>query len=202
MPQSNQNLVPGRECGGCTLCCRLPAVDTPELQKQAGVLCDQCTVSQGCAIHAQRPQVCRDWFCGWRRLPRLDEGWRPDRWGVMIALGADQVPPGYAPYESTKFIVADDGPWLAGPAFLSYLAGLVSAGAAAYLAVPGPPGHHNLKALLNPHVRDAAARRDGDAMARIVRDLQTSLAKGPFERVALRHGPLSGRTGVGRVDPG
>lgn len=189
MPSHAANLVPGRSCGDCTLCCRVPPVDTPQFQKQAGVLCSFCEESRGCSIHATRPAVCREWFCGWRRLPRLGEDWRPDRCGVLIALGADEVPIGLGPYQSTKFIVTDDGGWLSQPAFLSYLAGLVHARAAVYLAAPGPPAHHAVKTLLNDALAGAVARSDGSAMAAILQRLFANLAAGPFERVELQYGP-------------
>jgi hypothetical protein len=188
---SGTDLVAGRDCGACTLCCRVPPVDTPEFQKQAGVLCGHCQESRGCAIHTARPPVCREWFCGWRRLPLLDDSWRPDRCGVLIALGADEVPDGLQPYRSTKFIVTDDGAWMAAPAFVTYVAGLVHAGVATYLAVPGPPGHHAVKALLNARLADPIARRDGAAIAAILRDLVEVLRHGTFEPVRFQYGPAA-----------
>ena len=32
-------LVPGRECGECTLCCQVQNIDKPQVQKASGVLC-------------------------------------------------------------------------------------------------------------------------------------------------------------------
>jgi hypothetical protein len=199
MPSSDRSspnaadLVQGRDCGGCTLCCRVPPVDTPEFQKQAGVLCQHCEPEVGCAIHATRPPVCRGWFCGWRRLPLLDDSWRPDRCGVLVVLGADETPVTLSLYKSTKFIVTDDGAWIATPGFLSYVAGLVHAGVATYLAVPGPAEHHALKALLNARLDGPVHRRDGHAIATILNEILADLREGPFEPVELEYGPAAFR---------
>jgi hypothetical protein len=77
-------LVPGRECGDCTACCKLIKIDWPELRKPAGVLCHHNTGS-GCGIHASRPDGCRRWFCLWRRLDAMPEHARPDRARVMFS---------------------------------------------------------------------------------------------------------------------
>ena len=77
-------LVPGRQCGDCTVCCTVMAIDKPEIQKEAGVTCRHCV--GGCTIYDTRPPLCRDYYCGWRQLPILDESWRPDRSGVYVEV--------------------------------------------------------------------------------------------------------------------
>ena len=72
-------LVPNRDCGGCTVCCKDLAINEPDLKKVRGVLCEHCAKDSGCAIYETRPGICRTWFCGWRLLPQLDDGWRPDK---------------------------------------------------------------------------------------------------------------------------
>lgn len=76
-------LIPGRECGECTVCCKVPPIADPALTKPAGVLCPNC-IGNRCTIYLDRPQSCRDFFCQWRNLALLDENWRPDRSGVLI----------------------------------------------------------------------------------------------------------------------
>ena len=78
-------LVPGRECGGCTVCCTAMAIDGPDIQKDAGVTCRHCT-AHGCGIYETRPSLCRDYHCGWRQLAVLDDSWRPDRSQVFVEL--------------------------------------------------------------------------------------------------------------------
>jgi hypothetical protein len=84
MAVTNLDLVPGRICGECTLCCTVMAIDKPDIQKQAGATCRHCR--GGCTIYETRPALCRDYHCGWRQLPILDDGWRPDRSGVFVEL--------------------------------------------------------------------------------------------------------------------
>jgi hypothetical protein len=85
----DRNLLPGRECGSCTVCCVVLAIDDPALTKSAGTACQNCT-GTGCGIYASRPQTCRDFVCEWRRLALLDEDWRPDLSGVLIT-GRDLI---------------------------------------------------------------------------------------------------------------
>ena len=50
-------------CGGCTLCCKLAAVD--ELDKPHNVWCKHCAQGEGCTIYDDRPEVCQGWHCMW-----------------------------------------------------------------------------------------------------------------------------------------
>jgi hypothetical protein len=94
-------LVPERQCGDCIACCRILKIDTPELQKPAGVLCPHST-GKGCGIYEQRPAQCRTWYCLWRRIAALPDAARPDRCGVVFSLG--QRLPASEPFEQL-FIV-------------------------------------------------------------------------------------------------
>jgi hypothetical protein len=73
--ESKARTVPGRECGQCTLCCKLLKVDV--IEKPAGKWCKHCTPGKGCNIYAERPDVCAAWFCGWREWERLGPKWYP-----------------------------------------------------------------------------------------------------------------------------
>lgn len=81
--ESYRNLVSGRSCGDCRVCCRLP--DIPELDKPINTWCkhtDLETAGGGCGIYEDRPKTCREYECAW--LSGLgDEHDRPDRLGVM-----------------------------------------------------------------------------------------------------------------------
>ena len=57
------DLVAGRECGECKLCCIVPVIDEAEMQKQPGVTCRHCAKGD-CDIYDSRPGVCRKYFCG------------------------------------------------------------------------------------------------------------------------------------------
>jgi hypothetical protein len=52
-----------RQCGGCTLCCKLIPVE--ELSKPAGIRCPHVRTGKGCSIYERRPVSCRHWSCLW-----------------------------------------------------------------------------------------------------------------------------------------
>ena len=70
-------LVPGRECGTCMMCCKV--LHVPELDKPAGPWCGNALPGRGCAIYAERPGSCVDFWCGWRLDGKLGPEWKPDR---------------------------------------------------------------------------------------------------------------------------
>jgi hypothetical protein len=73
-----------RECGECSLCCTVLRVDA--LRKLGGVDCiHQDVAGPGCAIHEERPSICRRYACLWRRGSLgIDD--RPDRLGAVLDL--------------------------------------------------------------------------------------------------------------------
>lgn len=73
MAQS-ENQISARSCGSCTLCCRLPEIES--LSKPADAWCSHCT-GTGCAIYADRPQLCRDFLCLWMTDRNLPDAWQP-----------------------------------------------------------------------------------------------------------------------------
>ncbi|MGH7041274.1 MAG: hypothetical protein ACREFY_03975, partial [Acetobacteraceae bacterium] len=74
-------LVPGRTCGSCNVCCIALTIDDPELQKVQGYRCRNARRDNSCAIYATRPQTCRAFHGGWRLLKWVREPLRPDRAG-------------------------------------------------------------------------------------------------------------------------
>jgi hypothetical protein len=77
-------------CGGCNVCCVVPRIDEPALQKLPGCRCRNALSNGECAIYEMRPQTCRSFFCGWRLLSWVDARLRPDRSGVFIRLTEDE----------------------------------------------------------------------------------------------------------------
>src|SRR5215470_1533350 len=70
------NYVPGRSCGDCSLCCKLPQID--ELEKPEGVWCRHCAPRRGgCMIYETRPLPCRVFHCSWLINAELGPEWRP-----------------------------------------------------------------------------------------------------------------------------
>lgn len=81
----------GRECGGCTLCCKLTPVPGPPLHKPAGVRCKHQRTGRGCAIYERRPFACATWACRWL-IDRETAGMpRPDRCHYVIDIKADYI---------------------------------------------------------------------------------------------------------------
>ena len=71
-----------RECGGCTACCKIMAID--ELKKPPSVWCPHCEIAKGCQIYADRPQDCRNFRCLWLDDERLPDAMRPDKTKVVL----------------------------------------------------------------------------------------------------------------------
>ncbi len=67
--------ITGRECGACSLCCKLAAIE--ELNKPANAWCTHCKPGQGCSIYTERPTPCRDFACDWLTDPYVPDYWRP-----------------------------------------------------------------------------------------------------------------------------
>ena len=80
-----------RACGDCMACCTVLTVDTPDFKKPGGTPC-QHLVARGCGIHAQRPPICRTWFCAWRRVAAMPDEARPDRSGLLVSIAFERAP--------------------------------------------------------------------------------------------------------------
>ena len=84
MAEASAPVVPGRECGSCTLCCKVYHV--AEISKVAGKWCQHCTPGSGCAIHPTRPAQCRDFFCLWLTEPSMNAAWKPERSKMVVTI--------------------------------------------------------------------------------------------------------------------
>lgn len=80
-----------RGCGDCTACCTVLTVDTPDFKKPPETPCIHLS-AHGCGIHAVRPDICRTWFCVWRRIAELPDWARPDRSGLLVSLNFVKEP--------------------------------------------------------------------------------------------------------------
>ena len=147
-------LVTGRDCGACTVCCTVLALEA--LDKPAGVACSYC--EKGCTIHSTRPSACREFYCAWRMLEIFSDAWRPDLSGVLAQLEDDDIP---AQFEQKTGI----GLMLVGPHpartvrqrwFVDFVATGIGDNIPLFLSLPGPIGHQAAKTLLNDQaMRDA-----------------------------------------------
>jgi hypothetical protein len=80
-----------RQCGGCTLCCKL--VPVKELAKGAGERCKHQRHGKGCAVYHRRgmPAACALWNCRWLVNDDTGDLRRPDRAHYVIDLMPDFV---------------------------------------------------------------------------------------------------------------
>jgi hypothetical protein len=162
-------LVPGRKCGTCTVCCKEPTIESDSFRKVQGVLCEHCTPGEGCSIYHRRPQVCREFYCQWRRYAWLNESWRPDRSQMMLRATDDDVPEGYASSIGVVFDVLGPCEVLLRQATLNVIGTLIDRNVATFLSAPGLPGWSTGRVLLNPSLEAVVRDRDGNRMrARLV----------------------------------
>lgn len=161
------DLVPGRACGECTLCCSVMAIDKPEIQKAAGVRCRYCR--GGCTIYETRPALCREYHCGWRQLPILDDDWRPDRSGVFVEIEviADET-------VLNLILVGNPLKTVRQPWFIDFVSTGIQADVPLHLGLPGPPGFKGASLPLNTRQMFDAA---GHSRARVKEILEQELKR-------------------------
>jgi uncharacterized protein len=56
----------------------------PELYKPAWSGCPNCALGIGCKVYPDRPQSCRDFFCGWIMAPYMGPELKPDQCHVIF----------------------------------------------------------------------------------------------------------------------
>jgi hypothetical protein len=70
-------LVPGRACGTCMMCCKVPAIE--EFAKPPGVWCRHAVSGKGCDIYQNRPGSCRAFYCLWMQDESFGPEWKPEK---------------------------------------------------------------------------------------------------------------------------
>jgi hypothetical protein len=162
MGESAENLVLGRSCGECNVCCDVLTINTPELKKLPGVLCPNCVSGQGCSIYESRPPVCRAWYCGWRMIDTLGDEWRPDRCGILVRLTEDDIPPKYQQFGLNFELLGGKVSQIMWAPFINEIASFIAAGVPVFLLVPGAPGYVAGKVFLNQsaNLKRAVANHD------------------------------------------
>jgi len=83
--------MPENRCGTCTKCCELPVI--PEIGKEAYKVCKHCTVDcdKGCNIYEERPEACRDFYCCYAQMEKVDIALRPDNCKMMFEKVNDNI---------------------------------------------------------------------------------------------------------------
>jgi len=77
-------LVPGRACGTCMMCCKVPAIE--EFAKPPGVWCRHAVSGKGCGIYAERPGSCRAFYCSWMQDESFGADWKPEKAKFVVYL--------------------------------------------------------------------------------------------------------------------
>jgi hypothetical protein len=77
-------IVSGRNCDGCTMCCKLLRVE--ELETPPLSWCPHCVAKSGCAIYVDRPTECRQFYCEYLLDASLGEHWKPSRCKMVVVL--------------------------------------------------------------------------------------------------------------------
>lgn len=67
--------LPGRECGACTLCCKVLGI--VEVESPQGKWCRHCAIGEGCRIYDLRPAPCREFACGYLVWDAVPAHWFP-----------------------------------------------------------------------------------------------------------------------------
>jgi hypothetical protein len=178
-------LIPGRECGDCTVCCVVPSIDKPEIQKISGAACKHC-LSGGCGIYETRPNVCRGFFCAWRTVDIFGEAWRPDKSGVLAQVETEGIPEQFELSTGIGLmLVGNPNKIIRQKWFQDFVKRGIMNSIPLFLSLPGPRGYQAATALLNTGEMLDAVKRDTmkDAL-----DVVLKLLRGwKFVAVAITH---------------
>ena len=180
---NSEELVPGRDCGTCEACCIVPSINVAEIQKAASARCSHCT--QGCAIYDTRPKVCRDYFCGWRRLAGIPDDWRPDKSGILAEPITVDITPSRQTTGVILTLIGNPLKTVRAPWFIDFIARAISANTPVYLALPGPTGHLPAKIQLNGAAMNEALRRSSGRIKELLERALATLKAHKFAKQTL-----------------
>lgn len=200
--QADPELVAGRTCGSCNVCCVALTIDDPELQKLQGYRCKHAQRDNSCGIYATRPHTCRTFFCGWRRLKWVREPLRPDKSGVLIQLhGEVSAEDGSRRLGVMIGLLTDAS--LRAEGLAESVAAAVAAEIPVYLHIPGPPGHTAAQVRVNDVLRDPVLARDKAGVLKVLRQVRVRGRSGTFKPIVLaRRGDSDAARPVERRDGG
>lgn len=191
-------LIAGRPCGTCNVCCVALTIDDPELQKVQGVRCRHAQHDNSCAIYATRPHTCRDFYCGWRQLKWIRDTLRPDRSGVLVRLHSEVAADG-TQRMGVVFTLLNAAA-LKADGLAESVAAAVRADVPVYLHIPGPPGRTASQARINEALRDAVLTWNKPAVLDTLRRLRKIGHDAHHDRIVL--GRRDRSDGGVRHDPG
>ena len=177
-------LVAGRECGSCNVCCVVLTINDPAMQKLQGYRCRNARPDNGCAIYETRPQTCRTFFCAWRHLKWIREPLRPDTSGVLFRLHYDK-PDAAGQRRLGVMVTLLTNAALKAEGLAETVAAAVAADLPVFIHIPGPPGHTASTAKLNDVLRDAVLTRNKPAVLEVLRRARAQGRKGNHKPIVL-----------------
>lgn len=147
-----------------------------------------CGEHEGCRIYAARPQVCRDYYCGWRLLPGLPGNWRPDLSGIFVdrvrfkEAAQDEIPAEYNREFMLQLLLLKPEA-IEDPLLPEVVGAFVDVKIPVFVGICGPPGFQNALVFLNPFAKSAVAARDREAVLAVVRKAAALASAHEFEPI-------------------
>ena len=195
--QPEMQLVAGRNCGTCNVCCvALTINEPPLLQKVPGIRCKNLQPDHLCAIYDTRPDTCRSFFCGFRYLRWVKDTLRPDVSDVLVRMQQEQPGSPYASEIGVVFMLLSPAA-LKAVGLLESIAAGVMGDVAVYLSIPGPPGQTASIALVNDVLRHVVITRDRPGMLKLLRQAYAAGRSGKREAVTFKR--ITGGPGAGQL---
>ncbi|WP_155499911.1 YkgJ family cysteine cluster protein [Pseudomonas protegens] len=167
-----------RSCGSCSACCVSLRINTAELKKPADVSCKNLAEQGGCTIYDERPEVCRNWQCGWLRIDSFKERLRPDKSNVLIRIEHDNAH--YLVLQPIGSPVVN----LTSTDILELIANHIQHGKRIDISVPGQQGYQSSVITLNDVINATHLRTEQTLKMAVMNAIQkASIAK--TERIDL-----------------
>lgn len=178
------DLVEGRSCGECNVCCVSLTINDVAMQKPQGYRCKNAQRDNSCAIYTDRPQTCRSFFCGWRKLKWVRPSLRPDSSGVLIRLHFDK-PDASGARQLGVIVTLLTSAAVKAEGLAETIAAAIAAKVPVFISVPGPPGYTASVAKINDALHDAVLTRDKPAVLEILRIARNQGRKGDHKAIVL-----------------
>ncbi|MDE2006191.1 MAG: hypothetical protein KGI51_06475 [Rhodospirillales bacterium] len=175
-------LVPGRECGPCTVCCVALTIEEPTLRKVQGYRCPHLLKQGGCGIYETRPPTCSAYFCGWRRLKWVREGLRPDLSGVLVQLRGVESGKDGRRQMGVSFTFRNRAA-LKAEGLAESIAAAINAEVPVFVIVPGPPGFTAAIARVNAELLDSVRAHDKKGLLRRLTEVYGQGVRGERRRI-------------------
>ena len=140
-------------------------------------------------MYGTRPDVCRTFYCAWRELESLGDGWRPDKSGVLATIEPLPVTDPSLPAVGFCLLLTRSPletvkqPW-----FVSFVREKALKGFPVFLGVYGPQGHRPLRVDFDVQDMKKAAKHSAYQIRHVLEQAVTFMLSQTFERDEFQHG--------------